>query len=158
MDLIVQGALMLMESHKRKEQEIARLKEAEKKAASVEEAMACLDRLREEVKALQKGVDEADVAYRQVAADMDDILKARDEALRSRDESLLRAEDAARAQAESERAVEKAVDGTIERFLAEGWKPEDRRPWCYEVVADRLEDWGQNCPAGQEYFAREMSV
>ncbi|CAH9061832.1 unnamed protein product [Cuscuta europaea] len=158
MDLIVQGAFMLMESHKRQEQEIARLRETEKKAASAEEAMACLDRLREEVKALQKGVDEADVAYRQVTADRDDALRARDEALQSRDEALLRAEDAARAQADSERATEKAVDGAIERFLAEGWKADDHRPWCYEVVADRLEDWGQNCPAGQEYFAREMAV
>ncbi|CAH9084663.1 unnamed protein product [Cuscuta europaea] len=158
MDLIVQGALMLMESHKWQEQEIARLREAEKKAASAEEAMACLDRLREEAKALQKGVDEADVAYRQVAADRDDALRARDEALRSRDEALLRAEDAARAQAESERAAEKAVDGAIERFLADGWKADDHRPWCYEVVADRLEDWGQNCPTDQAYFAREMVV
>ncbi|CAH9120303.1 unnamed protein product [Cuscuta europaea] len=152
------GALMLMESHKRREQEIARLREAEKKVASAEEATACLDRLREEVKALQKGVDEADVAYRQVAADRDDALRARDEALRSRDEALLRAEDAARAQADSERATEKSVDGAIERFLAEGWKADDHWPWCYDVVADRLEDWGQNCPAGQEYFAREMDV
>ncbi|CAH9083422.1 unnamed protein product [Cuscuta europaea] len=158
MDLIIQGALMLMESHMRQEQKIARLKEAEKKAASVEEAMACLDRLREEVKALQKGVDEADVAYRQVAADRDDALRARDEALRSRDDALLRSEDAVKAQADTERAAEKAVDGAIEKFLPEGWKAEDRRPWCYEVVADRLEDWAQNCPASQEYFAREMSV
>ncbi|CAH9088548.1 unnamed protein product [Cuscuta europaea] len=128
MDLIIQGALMLMESHKRQEQEIARLREAEKKAASAEEAMGCLDRLREEVKALQKGVDEVDVAYRQVAADRDDALRVSDEALRSRDEALLRVEDAARAQADSERAAEKAVDGAIERFLAEGWKADDRRP------------------------------
>ncbi|CAH9050669.1 unnamed protein product [Cuscuta europaea] len=158
MDLIVQGSLMLMESHKRQEQEIAQLKEAEQKTALAEEAMACLDRIREEVKALQKSVDESDVAYRQVAADRDDALRAKDEALKSRDEALLRAEDAAKAQADTERAAEKAVDGAIEKFLTEGWKAEDRWPWCYEVVADRLEDWGQKCPASQEYFQREMSV
>ncbi|CAH9106576.1 unnamed protein product [Cuscuta europaea] len=142
---------MLMESHKSQEQEIVRLKEAEQKAASTEEAMACLDRLRDEVGALKKRVDEADAAYRQVAADRDDALRVKDEALRGHDEALLRAEDAAK-------AAEKAADAAIEKFLAEGWKAEDRRPWCYEVVADRLEDWGRNCPVGQDYFQREMSV
>ncbi|CAH9076229.1 unnamed protein product, partial [Cuscuta europaea] len=59
MDLIVQGAFMLMESHKRQQREIARLKELEQKAASADEAVACLDRLREDAKALQKRADEA---------------------------------------------------------------------------------------------------
>ncbi|CAH9111361.1 unnamed protein product [Cuscuta europaea] len=89
MDLVVQGGLMLMESYKRQEQEIARLKEAEQKAALAEEAMACLDRLRGEVETLKNRADEADVAYRQVAADRDDALRVKDEALKGRDEALL---------------------------------------------------------------------
>ncbi|CAH9115281.1 unnamed protein product [Cuscuta europaea] len=52
MDLFVQSAFMLMESHKRQYWEIARLKGLEQKAASADEAVACLDRLREDAKAL----------------------------------------------------------------------------------------------------------
>ncbi|CAH9057834.1 unnamed protein product [Cuscuta europaea] len=48
MDLLVQSAFMLMESHKRQYWEIARLQALEQKAASADEAVACLDRLRED--------------------------------------------------------------------------------------------------------------
>ncbi|CAH9070923.1 unnamed protein product, partial [Cuscuta europaea] len=48
MDLLVQSAFMLMESHKRQYWEIVRLQALEQKAASADEAVACLDRLRED--------------------------------------------------------------------------------------------------------------
>ncbi|CAH9082825.1 unnamed protein product [Cuscuta europaea] len=154
MDLIVQGAFMLMESHKRQQQEIARLKEAEQKAASAEEAMNCLERLRGEVEALKKRADEADAAYCQVAADRDDALTKLAGEKEAREADRLRADEAEKAKAEAE----KAADAAIEKFLADGWKAGEHRPWCYELVAARLEDWGQNSLAGQEYFEREMSV
>ncbi|CAH9114364.1 unnamed protein product [Cuscuta europaea] len=140
MDLVVQGAFMLMESHQRQQREITRLKEIEQKAASAEEAMGCLDRLWEEVAAMKKRVDEADAAYHQVAADRDDALKEKDEALKGREEALRRAEEAEKARAEAEKTAEEAADAAIDKFLADGWKAEERRPWCCEVVVAQLED------------------
>ncbi|CAH9053684.1 unnamed protein product [Cuscuta europaea] len=149
MDLVVQGAFMLMESNKRQQREIARLKEFEQKAASADEAMSCLGRLREDFAALQKRVDEADAAKNEALAKLAEERDAREADRR-------RADDAEKAKAEA--AAVKAADAAVEKFLAEGWKADEHLPWCYEVVAAKLEDWGQNSPAGQEYFVREMSV
>ncbi|CAH9095086.1 unnamed protein product [Cuscuta europaea] len=151
MDLIVQGAFMLMESHKRKEREIARLKELEQKSASADEAMACLDRLREDAKALQKRADEA-------AAARDDALAKLAESQRALEVERRKNDEVMKAKIEAEAAAVKAADEAVQKFLAEGWKVDEQLPWCYEVVAAKLKDWGMNSPAGQEYFGREMSV
>ncbi|CAH9117637.1 unnamed protein product [Cuscuta europaea] len=151
MDLLVQSAFMLMESHKRQYREIARLKELEQKAASADEAVACLDRLREDAKALQQKADEA-------AAARDDALAKLEESQRALEAEWRKNEEAVKARAEAEAAAVKAADKAVEQFLAEGWKADERLPWCYEVVAARLENWGMNSPAGQEYFSREMAV
>ncbi|CAH9071127.1 unnamed protein product [Cuscuta europaea] len=142
---------MLMESHKRQYREIARLKELEQKAASADEAVACLDRLREDAKALQQRVDEA-------AAARDDALAKLEESKRELEAERRKNEEAVKAKAEAEAAAVRAADEAVEKFLAEGWKADERLPWCYEVVAARLESWGMNSPAGQEYFSREMAV
>ncbi|CAH9100934.1 unnamed protein product [Cuscuta europaea] len=151
MDLIVQGAFMLMESNKRQQREIARLKEFEQKAASADEAMTCLDRLREDAKALQKRADEA-------AAAKDDALAKLAESQRALEVERRRTDEVVKAKIEAEAAAVKAADEAVQKFLTEGWKADERLPWCYEVVAAKLEDWGMNSPAGQEYFQREMSV
>ncbi|CAH9119642.1 unnamed protein product, partial [Cuscuta europaea] len=106
MDLVVQGTFMLMESHKRQQQEIARLKKVEQKAASPEEAMSCLDRLRSEVEDLKKRADEADAAYRQVAADRDDVLTKLASEKEAREADRLRADEVERAKAEAEKAAD----------------------------------------------------
>ncbi|CAH9072895.1 unnamed protein product, partial [Cuscuta europaea] len=151
MDLIVQGAFMLMESNKRQQREIARLKEFEQKAASADEAMTCLDRLREDAKALQKRADEA-------AAAKDDALAKLAESQRALEVERRMTDETVKAKIEAEAAAVKAADEAVQKFLTEGWKADERLPWCYEVVAAKLEDWGMNSPAGQEYFQREMSV
>ncbi|CAH9114874.1 unnamed protein product [Cuscuta europaea] len=138
---------MLMESHKRQQREIARLKELEQKAASADEAVACLDRLREDAKALQKRADEA-------AAARDDALAKLEESQRALEAERRKNDEAVKAKIEAEAAADEAV----QKFLAEGWKADERLPWCYEVVAAKLEDCGMNSPAGQEYFGREMAV
>ncbi|CAH9113087.1 unnamed protein product [Cuscuta europaea] len=140
-----------MESHKRQQREIARLKELEQKAASADEVMACLDRLREDAKALQKRADEA-------AAARDDALAKLAESQRALEVERRKNDEAVKAKIEAEAAAVKAADEAVQKFLAEGWKADERLPWCYEVVAAKLEDWGMNSPAGQEYFGREMSV
>ncbi|CAH9081236.1 unnamed protein product, partial [Cuscuta europaea] len=155
MDLVVQGAFMLMESNKRQRREIARLREIEQKTASAEEAMACLDQLRADVANLQRRSDEADAAYHQVAAAMDDALAKLAEEREAREAGCHRADEAEKAKAA---AAEKVVDAAIKKFLEEGWKADEHLPWCYEVVDAKLEDWGENSPADQEYFEREMSI
>ncbi|CAH9093679.1 unnamed protein product, partial [Cuscuta europaea] len=114
MDLVVQGAFMLMESNKRQQREIARLKEFEQKAASADEAMSCLGRLREDFAALQKRVDEADAAK-------EEALEKLAEEKGAREADRRRADEAERAKAEAEAAVVKAADDAVEKFLAEGW-------------------------------------
>ncbi|CAH9100818.1 unnamed protein product [Cuscuta europaea] len=151
MDLLVQGAFMLMESHKRQHREIARLRELEQKAASADEAVACLDRLREDAKALQQRADEA-------AAARDDALAKLEESQRALEAERRKNDEAVKAKAEAEAAAVKAADEAVKQFLAEGWKADERLSWCYEVVSAKLEDWGMNSPAGQEYFSREMAV
>ncbi|CAH9072259.1 unnamed protein product [Cuscuta europaea] len=158
MDLLVQSAFMLMESHKRQYWEIVRLQALEQKAASADEAVACLDRLREDAKALQAKADEA-VAARDVAlVKLEESKRELAESHRALEAEKRRSEEAAKAKAEAEAAVVKAADEAVEKFLAEGWKADERLPWCYEVVAARLENWGMNSPAGREYFSQEMSV
>ncbi|CAH9092438.1 unnamed protein product [Cuscuta europaea] len=88
MDLIVQGAFMLMESHKRQQREIARLKELEQKAASADEAMACLDQLREDAKALQKRADEAAAAKDDALAKLAESQRAFEVERRKNDEAV----------------------------------------------------------------------
>ncbi|CAH9085235.1 unnamed protein product [Cuscuta europaea] len=151
MDLLVQGAFMLIESHKRQYREIARLKELEQKAASADEAVACLDRLREDAKALQQRADEA-------AAARDDALAKLEKSQRALEAERRKNDEAVKAKAGAEAATVKAADEAVKQFLAEGWKADERLSWCYEVVAAKLEDWGMNSPAGQEYFSREMAV
>ncbi|CAH9103347.1 unnamed protein product [Cuscuta europaea] len=158
MDLLVQSAFMLMESHKRQYWEIARLQALEQKAASADEAVACLDRLREDAKALQAKADEV-VAARDVAlVQLEESKRELAESRRALEAEKRRSEEAAKAKAEAEAAVVRAADEAVEKFLAEGWKADERLPWCYEVVAARLENWGMNSPAGREYFSQEMSV
>ncbi|CAH9118888.1 unnamed protein product [Cuscuta europaea] len=151
MDLVVQGAFMLMESNKRQQREIARLREFKEKAASAYEAMSCLGRLREDFAALQKRADEADAAKEEALAKL-----AEEKGVREADRR--RADEAERAKAEAEVAAVKAADDAVAKFLAEGWKADERLPWCYEVVAAKLEDWGQKSPTVKECFEREMSV
>ncbi|CAH9074664.1 unnamed protein product [Cuscuta europaea] len=115
MDLLVQGAFMLMESHKRQHREIARLKELEQKAASADEAVACLDRLREDAKALQQRADEA-------AAARDDALAKLEESQRALEAERRKNDEAVKAKAEAEAAAVKAADEVVKQFLAEGWK------------------------------------
>ncbi|CAH9107878.1 unnamed protein product [Cuscuta europaea] len=108
---------MLMESHQRQQQEIARLKEVEQKAALDEEAMSCLDRLRGELEALKKRADEADAAYRQVAAHRDDALAKFAGEKEAREADRRRANEAEKARAEAEKAAEKATHAAIQKFL-----------------------------------------
>ncbi|CAH9081049.1 unnamed protein product [Cuscuta europaea] len=145
------GAFILMESNKRQQREIAHLKEFEEKAASADEAMSCLGRLQGDFVALQRRADAADAAKEEAVAKLAEEKSAREA-------ERLRADEAERAKAEAEAAAVKAVDDAVAKFLAEGWRADERLPWCYEVVAAKLEDWGQNSPADQEYFEREMSV
>ncbi|CAH9085365.1 unnamed protein product [Cuscuta europaea] len=154
MDHLVQAAFMLMESNKRQQREIVRLKEIEQRVASADEALSCLDWLRGDVEALKKKADKADAAIRQVTADRDDALKKLAEEKEAHEAVHLRAVEAKKARAEAEQAA----DVAIEKFLADGRKAEEHRPWSFEVVAARLEDWGQHSPEGQEYFEREMKV
>ncbi|CAH9117909.1 unnamed protein product [Cuscuta europaea] len=158
MDLLVQSAFMLMESHKRQYREIARLKELEQKAASADEAVACLDRLREDAKALQARADEAATARDDALAKLEESKRELEESQRALEAERRKSEEAVKAKDEAEAAVVRAADEAVKQFLAEGWKADERLPWCYEVVAARLEDWGMNSPAGQEYFSREMAV
>ncbi|CAH9069577.1 unnamed protein product, partial [Cuscuta europaea] len=158
MDLLVQSAFILMESHKRQYWEIARLQALEQKAASADEAVACLDRLREDAKALQAKADEAVAARDDALVKLEESKRELAESYRVLEVEKRRSEEAAKAKAEAEAAVVKAADEAVEKFLAEGWKADERLPWCYEVVAARLENWGMNSPAGREYFSREMSV
>ncbi|CAH9091384.1 unnamed protein product [Cuscuta europaea] len=158
MDLLVQSAFMLMESHKRQYREIAHLKELEQKAASADEAVACLDRLREDARALQARADEAAAARDDALAKLEESKRELEESQRALEAERRKSEEAVKAKAEAEVAVVRAADEAVEKFLAEGWKADERLPWCYEVVAARLESWGMNSPAGQEYFSREMSV
>ncbi|CAH9101730.1 unnamed protein product, partial [Cuscuta europaea] len=125
MDLVVQGAFMLMGSNKRQQREIAHLKEFEEKAASADEAMRCLGRLREDFAALQKRADEADAAKEEALAKLAEEKGAREADRR-------RADEAERAKAEAEAAAVKDADDAVEKFLAESWKADERLPWCYE--------------------------
>ncbi|CAH9074658.1 unnamed protein product [Cuscuta europaea] len=158
MDLFVQSAFMLMESHKRQYWEIARLKGLEQKAASADEAVACLDRLREDAKALQAKADEAAAARDDALVKLEESKRELEESQRALEAEKRKSEEAVKAKAEAEAAAVRAADEAVEKFLAEGWKADERLPWCYEVVAARLESWGMNSPAGREYFSREMSV
>ncbi|CAH9108498.1 unnamed protein product, partial [Cuscuta europaea] len=110
MDNLVQAAFMLMESHKRRQQEIARLKEVEQKAASADEALSCLDRLRGDVEALKKRVDHADAATLQLTADRDDALKKLAEEKEAHEVTRCRADEVEKAKAEAEQAVEAAIE------------------------------------------------
>ncbi|CAH9082903.1 unnamed protein product [Cuscuta europaea] len=110
---------MLMESHKRQQQEFARLKEVEQKVASAEEATSCLDRLRTEVEVLKK---RADAAYRQVAADRDDALAKFAGEKEACEAERCQADEAEKAKTEAERAADAAID----KSLAEGSQAEER--------------------------------
>ncbi|CAH9132704.1 unnamed protein product [Cuscuta epithymum] len=144
MDYVVQGALMLREQHWRQEAEIERLKKMEAKAVSADEALQDLRNKAKaaegEMKLLQLRLDEAESARRKA-----------DEAVAV---AVQRAEEAERLKAEAEGAAEKAVAD----FKAEGWKAEDQLPFCYEVVAERLNDWTTKDPAGQEFWMNEMQA
>ncbi|CAH9145971.1 unnamed protein product [Cuscuta epithymum] len=135
---------MLREQHWRQEAEIERLKKMEAKALSADEALQDLrDKVRaaeEEMKLLQIRLDEAEAAR-----------KKADEAVVA---AIQRAEEAERLKADAEKAAEKAVVD----FKAEGWKAEDQLPFCYEVVAERLNDWTTKDPAGQEFWMNEMQA
>ncbi|CAH9113074.1 unnamed protein product [Cuscuta europaea] len=113
-----------MESHKRQYREIARLKELEQKAASDDEAVACLDRLREDAKALQQRADEA-------AAARDDALAKLEESQRALEAERRKNDEAMKAKAEAEAAAVKAADEAVKQFLAEGWRADERLSWCY---------------------------
>ncbi|CAH9101415.1 unnamed protein product [Cuscuta europaea] len=158
MDLLVQSAFMLMENHKRQYWEIVRLQALEQKAASADEAVACLDRLREDAKALQAKADEAVAARDDALVKLEESRRELEESRRALEAERRKSEEAAKAKAEAEAAVVRAADEAAEKFLVEGWKADERLPWCYEVVAARLENWGMNSPAGREYFSQEMSV
>ncbi|CAH9060232.1 unnamed protein product, partial [Cuscuta epithymum] len=150
LDYFVQGAFMLMEQQRRQEEELARLREAEKKVASADEALSQLERLRTETNALK---EKADAAERKAAA-------AEDEAKRLKVQ--LDEEAAARRLAE-ERAVKleadaiAAADKAIELFMAEGWKDETRSDWTFNVVAERFEAWSQE-EAGRARLKEEFEV
>ncbi|CAH9098784.1 unnamed protein product [Cuscuta europaea] len=158
MDHIVQGAFMLMESNRRQQKEIARLKQFEQKVASVDEALGSLERLRPEVESLKKRADEAD----QLAAEKDGALQRLADVERTRDEALHRPEEAEKGKANAELALtaaeEKAAEAAVQKFLEVGWKDEDRLPWCFDVVAARLVDWVNKSPDGQAYWEKEMKV
>ncbi|CAH9132657.1 unnamed protein product, partial [Cuscuta epithymum] len=108
---------MLMEQQRRQDEELARLREAEKKAASADEALSQLERLRTETASLKEKADAAEKR----------AIVAEDEAKRLQNQ--LDEETAARRLAE-EKAVKleadaaAAADRAIELFMAEGWKDE----------------------------------
>ncbi|CAH9090576.1 unnamed protein product [Cuscuta europaea] len=149
---------MLMESNKRQQREIARLKKIEEKVASADEALASLERLRLEVEGLKKKADEADM----LSVEKDGALQRLVDAERVRDEALRRAKEAEKGKAEAESALsaaeEKAVEAAVQKFHEVGWKGEDRLPWCFDVVAAKLLDWVNNCPDSQAYREKEMKV
>ncbi|CAH9090026.1 unnamed protein product, partial [Cuscuta epithymum] len=147
LDYVVQGAFMLMEQHRRQEEEIARLREAEKKVASADEALASLELLRSEVSSLKEKADAAE--SRAVAAEAK--LEGEAAARRLAEDKAKKAEEL---KAEAERAAEKAVD----LFMAEGWKADEHRQFCFQVVADRFQAWSQEDPAGQAFWKQEMEV
>ncbi|CAH9148000.1 unnamed protein product [Cuscuta epithymum] len=147
LDYVVQGALMLMEQHRRQEEEIARLQEAEKRAASADEALASLELLRSEVGSLKEMADVAEARAAAAEAKLEGEAAAR----RLAEEKAKKAEEL---KAEAERAVEKAVD----LFMAEGWKADEHRQFCFKVVADRFQAWSQEDPAGQAFWKQEMEV
>ncbi|CAH9073836.1 unnamed protein product, partial [Cuscuta europaea] len=120
MDHLVQAAFLLMESHKRQQAEIARLKQ---KAASADEALGCLDRLRADVETLKKKVDDADVATHQLTADRDDAIKKLADEKEAHEATRCLAVEAEKARAEAERAAEVAAEkvayAAIEKFLVD---------------------------------------
>ncbi|CAH9110994.1 unnamed protein product, partial [Cuscuta europaea] len=122
MDLFVQSAFMLMESHKRQYWEIARLKGLEQKAASADEAVACLDRLREDAKALQTKADEAAAARDDALVKLEESKRELEESQRALEAEKRKSEEAVKAKAEAEAAAVRAADEAVEKFLAEGWK------------------------------------
>ncbi|CAH9124541.1 unnamed protein product [Cuscuta epithymum] len=132
LDFVVQGAFMLMEQQRRQEEEFARLREAEKKVASADEALASLELLRSEVSSLKEMADAAEARAAAAEAKLEEEAAAR----RLAEEKAKKAEEL---KAEAERAAEKAVD----LFMAEGWKDESRRDWSFNVVAERFEAWSQ---------------
>ncbi|CAH9115429.1 unnamed protein product [Cuscuta epithymum] len=150
LDYVVQGAFMLMEQQRRQVEELARFREVEKKAASADEALSQLDRLRVETDSLK---EKSDAAERRAVA-------AEDEARRLKVQ--LDEEAAARRLAE-ERAVKleanatAAADRAIELFMAEGWKDDARRDWSFNVVAERFEAWSQE-EAGRARLKEEFEV
>ncbi|CAH9138925.1 unnamed protein product, partial [Cuscuta epithymum] len=135
---------MLREQHWRQEAEIERLKKVEARAASADEALQDLkDKAKaaeDEMRLLQIRLDEAEAAR-----------KKADESIAA---AIQRAEEAERLKADAEKAAEKAVVD----FKAEGWKADDQLPFCYEVVAERLNDWTTKDPAGQEFWMNEMQA
>ncbi|CAH9068458.1 unnamed protein product, partial [Cuscuta epithymum] len=141
---------MLMEQQRRQVEELARLREAEKKAAAADEALSQLERLRTETDSLK---DKSDAAERRAVV-------AEDEARRLKVQ--LDEEAAARRLAE-ERAVKLEADATaaadraIELFMAEGWKDDARRDWSFNVVAERFEAWSQE-EAGRARLKEEFEV
>ncbi|CAH9138163.1 unnamed protein product [Cuscuta epithymum] len=150
LDYVVQGAFMLMEQQRRQDEELARLREAEKKAASADEALSQLERLRSETGSLKERADAAEKR----------AIVAEDEAKRLKIQ--LDEEAAARRLAE-ERAVKveadaaAAADRAVELFMAEGWKDETRRDWSFKVVAERFEAWSQE-EAGRARLKEEFEV
>ncbi|CAH9146410.1 unnamed protein product [Cuscuta epithymum] len=146
LDFVVQGALMLMEQHRRQEEEIARLREAEKKVASADEVLASLELLRSEVSSLKEMADAAEARAAAAEARLEEEAASR----RLAEERAKKAEEL---EAEAERAAEKAVD----LFMAEGWKDEARRDWSFNVVAERFEAWSQE-EAGRACLKQEFEV
>ncbi|CAH9081292.1 unnamed protein product [Cuscuta europaea] len=158
MDHIVQGAFMLMESNRRQQKEIARLKQFEQRVASADEALGSLERLRLKVEGLKKRADEAD----QLAAEKEGALQRLADMERVRDEALRRAKEAEKGKASAELALsaaeERAAEAVVQKFLEVGWKDEDRLSRCFKVVAARLVDWVTKSPDGQAYWEKEMKV
>ncbi|CAH9147567.1 unnamed protein product [Cuscuta epithymum] len=138
---------MLMEQHRRQEEEIARLQEAEKKAASADEALVSLELLRSEVRSLKEMADAAEARAAAAEAKLEEEAAAR----RLAEEE---AEEAIKLKARAEEAAEKAID----LFMAEGWKDDAHREFCFKVVADRFQAWSQEDPAGQAFWKQEMEV
>ncbi|CAH9085602.1 unnamed protein product [Cuscuta epithymum] len=154
LDFVVQGAFMLMEQQRRQEEELARLREAEKKVASADEALTALERLRDEASSLKA---KADAAEKRAAEAEDEARRLQlklDEEADARRLAEERAEEAMRLKAHAEEAADKAV----ELFMAEGWKDDARHDFCFKVVADRFQAWSQEDPAGQAFWKQEMEV
>ncbi|CAH9138165.1 unnamed protein product [Cuscuta epithymum] len=142
LDYVVQGALMMREQHWRQEAELERLRKVEAKAVSTDEA---LQDLRDKAKS-------AEEEMKLLQCLLDDAEAARKKAIEASEAAVKRAEEAKSLKAEAEKAAEKAVAD----FTTEGWKAEDQLPFCYKVVAERLEDWTTKDPSGQDFWMDEM--